>query len=84
MGISLIDKLRGPKIADMAVFDWAATAAVAIVAGFISKSWRVGAASFIVLIIIAILLHVCLGVPTMLNAYLGLAHKRDVYDKRNS
>jgi succinate dehydrogenase/fumarate reductase cytochrome b subunit len=84
MGVSLIDKLRGPKIVDMAIFDWAATAAVAVFIGFIAKSGTIGIVAFIILIIIAILVHHCLGIPTMFNAYLGLAHKKDVYDKRQS
>ena len=83
MSSSLINKLREPKIADMAVFDWVATAAVAAVVGVVVKSGCVGVGVFIVLILIAIILHSVLGVPTMLNAYLGLAHKSDVYKKRS-
>lgn len=82
MSTSTIDKLRGPKIADMAAFDWIATAAVAAALGYASKNECVGVAVFILLIIVAILLHYVLGIPTMLNAYLGLARKSDVYEKR--
>jgi uncharacterized membrane protein YcaP (DUF421 family) len=84
MSVSLIDRLRGPKIAEMALFDWVATAAVAAVIGVFSKSTHVGVVSFIMLILIAIILHYYLGIPTMFNAYLGLALKKDVYNKRGS
>lgn len=83
--MSTIDKLRGPKFADMAIFDWVATGLVAAALGAATGS---GVCStiviFIILILIAIVVHYAFNIPTMLNAYLGLADKKDVYAKRIS
>ena len=84
-----IDKLRKPKILDMAIFDWVATAlAAAVIGGIIRKvnpGTSYGCASitvFVILILIAIVVHYERGIPTMLNAYLGIARKEDVFTDR--
>jgi hypothetical protein len=64
----------------MAVFDWVATGLTAYALG---RMFDVPVAmSFALLLLTAIILHVGLGVPTRLNAYLGLAKKDDVYAAR--
>jgi hypothetical protein len=80
--MGLLAQLRGPKIANMAVFDWVATGLVAIGASALFGRPSMAPAVFIVLIIMAIIVHDALGVPTMLNAYLGLAKKDDVLAAR--
>jgi uncharacterized membrane protein YcaP (DUF421 family) len=80
--MSTIGKLRGPKIADMAIFDWAATGIVAAVIGGVVGNASAGILIFIILILIAVITHFVLGIPTMLNVYLGLACKKDVYATR--
>ena len=79
---STIEKLRKPKIMDMAIFDWLATAAVAAVIGAFARSQCTAIIMFIILVLIGIITHHALGIPTMFNAYLGLADKRDVYKSR--
>lgn len=80
--MSTIDKLRRPKFADMAIFDWVATGIVAAIMGAAAGSVCAGILIFVILILIAIITHSVLGIPTMLNAYLGIACKKDVYAKR--
>ena len=82
--MSLIKSLREPKIADMAIFDLAATAAVAY---YVSENHTKGEHPFLhvflALMLLAIVVHVMIGTPTMLNAYLGLNTKEEVYKNRN-
>jgi len=60
----------------MAVFDWVMTAVVAlIVAKLFGKNFL---GIFVILTLCAILVHWTLGVPTRLNACLGLAKMADV------
>lgn len=86
---SLLDRLRGPKLNGMAAFDFAATAAAAL---FISKIIKlIGGLGFpvlfvivfIILIIIGIAIHYFMGIPTMLNHYLGLNTLQEVMESRN-
>jgi hypothetical protein len=74
-------RLRSVHIMDMAVFDWLATMIGAIVLASVFSSEHV-VGIFILLIVTAIVAHWAFGIPTMLNAYLGLAKKEDVYAKR--
>jgi uncharacterized membrane protein YcaP (DUF421 family) len=69
----------------MAAFDWIATLAGAVAIGTLidHKSVPAIAAIFVLMIIVAILVHYSLDIPTMLNAYLGLAKKEDVYAARS-
>ena len=85
---SLIKKLRKPKIAGMAAFDWVATAVGAgILAGGMKVCCRapIGvlfALMFVILVILGILIHYAIGTPTMLNYYLGLNTLEDVLEAR--
>lgn len=75
-----IAELRQYRIFGMAIFDWVAT-----IIGALLISRATGtcvAATFIILIVIAIIAHVAFGVPTMLNVYLGLAKKEDLIASR--
>lgn len=66
----------------MAVFDWVATMIGAIL---LSRAIKINfGALFLTMIMIAIVVHAALGIPTMFNAYLGLAKKDDVYAARAS
>ena len=78
---SILKTLREPKVMDMAAFDFAATllAARMLVGG---KDCVSVAVVFILLIVMAILIHDARGIPTRLNAYLGLACVEDVYAAR--
>ncbi len=79
---SLITTLRGPKVANMAVFDWVATG---IGAFALSKVLKLHAATtFIILVALAIVIHHSMGIPTMLNAYLGLSTRDAVITARQS
>lgn len=82
---AVITKLRQPQFMQMAAFDWLATLAGAISIGTLIDHNSVAeiAGIFILMVIIAIIVHYSLGVPTMLNAYLGLTKKEDVYAARD-
>lgn len=81
---AVITKLRQPQVMQMAAFDWLATLAGAAAIGTLidRKSVPAVAAIFVLMVIAAILVHYSLGIPTMLNAYLGLVKKEDVYAAR--
>lgn len=74
---SFIDKLRGPKILDMSIFDWVASLLGAAIVGYLLKldsplKWIVfvlGWVSF------GTLVHYVFDVPTMFGYYLGLNKK---------
>lgn len=79
--MSFLATLRSVHVADMAVFDWVATGLTAYAIG---RFFDVQVVSvFALLILSAICLHVGLGVPTRLNAYLGLEKKENVYEARS-
>ena len=80
MDCSTIDKLRQPKIFNMSIFDWVLTfiAAYIISEIFDKELSKV----FFFLILLGIVVHVVVGQPTMLNAYLGLADKDQVLKNR--
>ena len=80
--MSTIAKLREPKFLDMAIFDWVATASVAAAIGLVRWDACLGVMMFIILVLIGIVVHVAFNIPTMFNAYLGLAKKEDVYKAR--
>jgi succinate dehydrogenase/fumarate reductase cytochrome b subunit len=78
--MSIITDLRKYRAFDMAIFDWVAT-----LIGAILLSRVIGinfGALFLIMIILAIIVHAALGIPTMFNAYIGLAKKEDVYAAR--
>ena len=76
-----MDALRKPKVFDMAVFDLAATLAVATVFTTHRSVINIGT-TFIVLMCLAIIVHVIFKIPTRLNAYLGLVTVDEVYEAR--
>ena len=74
---STLDKLRGPKVLDMSIFDWATSLLAAGLVG-----WLIGFEGllqwilfFIVWIIFGVVAHYAFGVKTMLGYYLGLNEK---------
>jgi hypothetical protein len=75
---SLIDKIRGPKIAKMSIFDWVTSLFGAWLIGtyILRLSRPIYWLLWIILwIIIGIIAHVIAKVPTMLGYYLGLNEK---------
>jgi len=84
---TIIDKLRQPKIFNMALFDWICTFIAAIVICYFAyKKIDVTHVLIIfgILIIAAILIHKLFGINTMLNAYLGLNTKDSVLKNRKN
>lgn len=78
--MSVVTELRKYRLFDMAVFDWVATLIGALL---ISRALGTNiAATMMTMIILAIVVHAALGIPTMFNAYLGLAKKEDVHAAR--
>jgi hypothetical protein len=83
-----LNKLRAPKINGIAAFDLIGTAIIsfALACGvnhFIKKNiFVVSIVSFLFLMILAIILHVAVKMPTMLNHYLGLNSLEDVIQGR--
>jgi hypothetical protein len=74
---TFIDRLRGPKILDMSIFDWIASLAAAGLVGYLLKFDSV--VKWIIFIIgwiaFGTLVHYYFGVSTMLGFYLGLNPK---------
>ena len=87
---NILDKLRSPKVAGMAIFDFVATLILAIIIGVCINQYNPFASSvvlnifiiFVLLIILAIAIHKGLGIPTMLNYYLGLNSRVSVIANR--
>jgi hypothetical protein len=88
---SLIAELRGPKIAGVVVADTVATGIAAMVVnngingsriknGLPEQDFTLGV--FLVLILISVVLHGVMGVPTMTNYYLGLNTVDEVFAAR--
>lgn len=74
----VIAKLRGPKILDMSIFDWATSLLGAWLVGrFLLGLTGVGAWVLFILLWVAlgVLVHWMLDVPTMLGYYLGISKK---------
>lgn len=78
--------LRGPKIFNMALFDWVATLVSAIFINYLYQPDNINIYTslkiFIILIILAIIVHYIFDIPTMLNYYIGLADYKDVIASR--
>lgn len=82
---SLIQHIRQYRIAKMAIFDWVITIIpLFILSWLMYYKWNIGnKLSFIFIlfmvillgIIIGIVVHKILNVPTMLNYYLGISEK---------
>jgi hypothetical protein len=72
---SIIDKIRGPKIAKMSIFDWVTSLLGAWIVGkyILRLSGSIYWLLWIILwIIFGVVAHVMTKVPTMLGFYLGL------------
>jgi uncharacterized membrane protein YcaP (DUF421 family) len=84
---NLIDRLRGPKIFNMAAFDWICTFIAAIIICYIFCE-KLSVSNvlfvFVCLIVLAIIVHKIFGINTMLNAYLGLNSKNSVMERRKN
>lgn len=83
--MSIIKTLRVPKVAGVAVFDVAGTFAIScLICKFTSIDNKIlgSFAIFIILIIIAVVIHWALNIPTMLNHYIGINSLKDVIDGR--
>lgn len=76
---TFIDKLRGPKIFDMSIFDWVSTVLVAYLiyrfalpkVGRYFPLWQV----IIAIVVLGVAVHYFMGIPTMLGYYLHLNAK---------
>ena len=75
----MLATLRKPKIADVAIFDVAATFLTALALTGINCGAII---VFILLIMIGIVVHAARRIPTRLNAYLGINTVAEVYAKR--
>jgi len=79
MECTTIDKLRGPKVFNMSVFDWVASLCGAAIVGLIAgiktpAKWLL----FILFwVLFGVVAHAAFGVPTMFGYYLGLNEKPD-------
>lgn len=72
---STIDVLRGPKIADMPIFDWAGSLLGAFIVGKYVLRLRTASAWstwIIVWVMLGVAVHYFIGVSTMLGYYLGI------------
>lgn len=77
MECTTLDRLRGPKILDMSIFDWVTSLAFAGLVG-----WLIGFEGLvqwllfvIVWVIFGVATHYAFGVNTMFGYYLGLNKK---------
>lgn len=85
--LSIINRLRSPKIVGVALFDLSSTALGAYILSNVLKYLGVFETGttlilFILLIILAIGTHYVLGIPTMLNHYLGINTLEEVMEER--
>ena len=76
--MSLIEKLRKPKIFDMALFDWVASILLTL---YISYKYNddkydniIFIKSLIIMIIFAVSIHYIFNIDTKFNYYLGLSN----------
>ena len=71
--MTTIEALRGPKLFGMALFDLAGTVVISKVIGTALGTSFIH--TFLVIMLIAILVHYLLGVHTQLNFYLHLNNR---------
>jgi uncharacterized membrane protein YcaP (DUF421 family) len=89
---NFIDYLRKPKLANISVFDVVATFAVAVLIGYLVNKkhpfkihlWINIIIIFLLLIILAIIVHKILKIPTMLNYYIGINTLESVMKNRKN
>jgi biotin transporter BioY len=80
-----IHKIRSYRLINIALFDVIATLLVSVILSrFIKGSWNNKHMffTFIIMMVIGILVHAIMGIPTMLNYYLGINIKKNVLEKR--
>ena len=90
MGCNIIDHLRKPKVAGMAIFDLVGTFLVPVLIGYLinmhkkfkTPLWINIIVIFFLLLILGIIIHKIFKIPTMLNYYLGLNSYDEVIAKR--
>ena len=86
--VTILQKLRNPKVFGMAAFDLICTSILAyLISSGIKKIIPLTmpvltVVVFIFLMIIAILTHYVTGTPTMLNSYLGINTIEEVLESR--
>ena len=87
----IITYLRKPKIAGIAIFDTLLVFIIAIIIVYtipynkdksVGNKWIQIIVLFLIGIIIGIVVHKIIGIPTMLNYYLGLNTLSDVMNSR--
>jgi len=69
-----IETLRGPKILDMSIFDWA----VSLLAAYYTGRWlkvKMWPLFLLGWIAFGVIIHWMFGIPTMLGYYLGINTK---------
>lgn len=76
----MLTNLRALKIFDMAVFDLTATIVSAIVIGRYTQMYILP--WLVTLILLGIVVHIKLGIPTRLNQYLGLTTEKELQEYR--
>ena len=77
MECTTLDRLRGPKVFNMSIFDWVASLCAAAIVGLLAGiktplNWLL----FILFwVLLGVAAHAAFGVSTMLGYYLGLNEK---------
>ena len=89
---NIIDYLRKPKLANIAMFDVIGTFGVAVLIGYLVNKkhpfkihlWINIIIIFLLLIILAIIIHKIFKIPTMLNYYIGINTLESVMKNRKN
>ena len=77
---SMVDRLRGPKILGMSIFDWVASLLGGLLLGYYALGFKTVlsmAVWIVVWIALGVIAHIIAGVDTMFGYYLGLNAKPD-------
>lgn len=75
---SIVDRLRGPKILDMSIFDWVASLLGGVLLGYYAFRFRTVLSMtvwIVAWVALGVATHVVAGVDTMFGYYLGLNAK---------
>lgn len=80
--MNTLQKLRGPKIFGMAIFDWVATIVATVLFAYFTyrkpnplEYWQYFLLVFVAVIAVALVAHNISGTPTQFGYYLGLNQK---------
>lgn len=86
---NFLDILRGPKILDLAIFDLVSTFLASMIICWLSykiQKKKITSQAimmyFYTIMLLVVLLHYFMDIPTMLNYYIGLAEYIDVLKNR--